>query len=595
MCGIIGYTGRRRCLPLLLDGLSRLEYRGYDSAGVALEDGPAVVTVRAVGNLDALRTALGTDAHPARTGIGHTRWATHGRVCEANAHPLSCGARRVHVVLNGIVENHVDLRRQLRRDGVAFASDTDAEVVAHLVATHDTGDLTAAVHAALAELDGHFAFVVLAADAPGVLVGTRRQCPLVIGAGAGEAFLASAVSAFLPETRQVVELADGEVATLRPDGVSIDGRPRAAAAVGYADEVATRDGYATFMEKEIHEQPAAVGRTLLAALDALDEPRLRTATRLRIVACGTSLHAGLAARPVFERWAALPTDVEVASEYRYREPLPSPGELVLGISQSGETADTLAALRSARDRGARVLALTNAESSQLAREADLTVLTRAGLEVGVAATKTFTSQVAALTALALRAAELRGAFGRDDAERVRAALATLPGLIEETLAGTRAWAERLAAELAAQPAWMYLGRHAGHAVALEGALKLKELSYRSADAYPAGEMKHGPIAQIGVGAPVVCVATESPVRAKLLSNVAEVAARGARVLAVANAEEDGGTLARAEDVATVPHTPWELQAPLAVIPLQLLALRVAETLGLNVDQPRNLAKTVTVE
>jgi glucosamine--fructose-6-phosphate aminotransferase (isomerizing) len=594
MCGIVGYTGSKPCRPLLLDGLSRLEYRGYDSAGIALAARDEVVTTRAVGNLDALRASLGDEAE-SFTGIGHTRWATHGRVSEENAHPLSCEQGRVHLVLNGIVENHLELRARLQGAGVRFSGQTDAEVVAHLVAQHYDRCLAAAVRAVLPQLEGHFAIVVMAADAPGVLVGTRRECPLVVGVGEHGHFFASAVAAFLPETRQVMELEDSDIVTLTPDGPQLDGAFRATIEVGFEHETPTRGAYDTFMRKEISDQPAAVARTLFdSGAIAIDPERVRNARTLRIVACGTSYNAGLVAQQLIEHWAGLPVEVDVASEYRYRTPLTGAGDLVLGISQSGETADTLAAMRSARERGAFVLALTNVEGTAATREADVTMYTRAGLEVGVAATKTFTAQVAALAAFAVRLGIARRTLSPEQADAIVQDLARLPDLIEQAIAGSEEWAERAALELADSPMWMFLGRGAGVAVAHEGALKLKEVSYVPSDAYAAGEMKHGPIALIGDGTPVVCIATYSPVLDKLLSNMAEVRTRGARVLAIATAG-DTRPAAYADDVVEIPDSRWELQPLLAVIPLQLLAYRVASARGLNVDQPRNLAKTVTVE
>jgi glucosamine--fructose-6-phosphate aminotransferase (isomerizing) len=566
MCGIVGYTGTRPAQERLLEGLAALEYRGYDSAGIALcrDDGP-IERIRSVGNLAALRSRLpalaGGAGHEPGAGIGHTRWATHGAVSEANAHPHAAPDGRVQIVLNGIVENWRELRDAL---GAELASETDAEVVAHLVAASYDGDLGAALERAARRLRGQCAVVAVAADEPGTIAAVRRRTPLVVGLGDGEQFIASAVAAFAAHTRRVVELRDDEVVVLTPEGVSGAGGPVVTAAADHV--VPDRGGFDSFMRKEIAEQPAAVAETvfeLLGRTPRIDGP-------VRIVACGSSYHAGLAARDAF----AVPVEVDVASEYRYRKVVGSPQELVIGITQSGETADTLAAIRAARASGCRVLALTNVADSQAARDADAVVLTRAGTEVGVAATKTFTTQVAALLALA-----------QQD-------VGALPDLLEQTIAAAEPWAAALAPVVADAPLAMYLGRGAGAAIAAEGALKLKEVAYVPADAYAAGEMKHGPIALLSRETPVLCVATAGPAREKLHSNMAEVRARGVRVHAVAG---DGDAAAHADDVVRLPEAPAALQALLAVVPLQLLAYHAAAARGLDVDQPRNLAKTVTVE
>jgi glucosamine--fructose-6-phosphate aminotransferase (isomerizing) len=615
MCGIIGYTGARASRPLLLDGLSALEYRGYDSAGVAMHhDDGTVETVRSVGNLAALRVAVAERipvgfgatglVDEATTGIGHTRWATHGAVTEANAHPHTDNDERVHIVLNGIVENWLQLRTSLMGAGAEFTSDTDAEVVAHLIASLYDGDLAASVDRARRKMRGHFAIAAIAADQPGMIVGVRRECPLVVGLGEGENFLASAVPAFAAQTRRVLELGDGELVVVTPEGADVAGRPGASrsAVIASEDHQAPDKGdFDTYMRKEISEQPDAVAATVFEHLNDGDGPELPipaddlAALRgVRIVACGTSYHAGLAAREMIETWSGLPVEVDVASEHRYRAAPGADGELLIGITQSGETADTLAAMRSAQERGNRVLALTNVADSQAARDADAVLLTRAGTEIGVAATKTFTAQVAALGALGLR---LSAARGHLDARRRRAVagdLAALPDLIERTITAGDAWAARVAGSFANAPMVMFLGRQGGAAIAMEGALKLKEVSYIPSDAYPAGEMKHGPIALLSEETPVVCVATSGPLQDKLHSNMAEVRARGARVHAVA-CETDADAGAHADEVVQVPAATPEVQALLAVVPLQLLAYHVAVARGLNVDQPRNLAKTVTVE
>jgi glucosamine--fructose-6-phosphate aminotransferase (isomerizing) len=605
---------------LLLRGLEKLEYRGYDSAGLSLVAGEGIESIRAVGNLSFLREAVHARAaviagggvavaeSPPTTGIGHTRWATHGAVTEANAHPHSDTADRVHIVLNGIVENHLDLRRRLVADGAEFTSETDAEVVAHLIAAHYAGDLLEAVRAAYGELRGHYSFVAVCADEPGLLVAARKETPLVIGLGEGESFLASAVPAFLRETRDVIYMNDDEFAAVRAGGIELvdaagtplEPRPER---VDWDEDVAEKAGYETFMLKEIHEQPGAVAETIgdrlpegeRIELDAgLSEEQLAGIRRVVVVACGTSYHAGLVGRYAIEQWARLPVEMDIASEYRYRNPVVGPGDLVIGITQSGETADTLAAMRLARRAGATVLAVSNVMGSQATREADGTLFTRAGLEIGVAATKTFVSQVAAMYLLALKLAELHGTLEPDDLLRLVEEMRRLPDLLADVIESVDGPVAQVAEEWQHAGFFLYLGRHIGLAVCLEGALKLKEVSYIPTDAYAAGEMKHGPIALLDQRTPVVCVATDAPVLEKMLSNVSEVRARGAHVLAVAT-EGSLEVAEHAESVFWVPRTDWILQPILAVVPLQLLAYRIARARGLNVDQPRNLAKTVTVE
>jgi len=613
MCGIVGYTGARPARPLLLDGLTALEYRGYDSAGIATiaEDG-AVETVRSVGNLAALRERVaervpvlaGGETEEPAAGIGHTRWATHGAVTEANAHPHTDTFERVHIVLNGIVENWLALKLKLEADGAVFTSETDAEVVAHLIGSFYDGDLVDAVERARRKLRGHYAIAAMAVDQPGMIVGVRKECPLVVGLGDGENFIASAVAAFASETRRVLEINDRELVVVTADGVEVVGRPGALAdaVLASADQAAPdKDGFDTYMRKEISEQPAGIAATVFEHLADGDGPELGIPAEdlaalraVRIVACGTSYHAGLAARDIIERWSGLPVEVEVASEQRYRAAAVGEGELLIGITQSGETADTLAAMRASHERGNRVLALTNVADSQAARDADAVLLTRAGTEIGVAATKTFTAQVAALAALALRLSAARDALSAERRRELASELALLPDLVERAIATGDTWAGNLAGRIAEAPMVMFLGRQSGAAIAMEGALKLKEVSYIPSDAYPAGEMKHGPIALLSEETPVLCVATAGELQDKLHSNMAEVRARGAHVSAIA-CETDADAQAHADDVVRVPAASPELQTLLAVVPLQLLAYHVAVTRGLNVDQPRNLAKTVTVE
>jgi len=622
MCGIVGYVGQRPVQEILLEGLEKLEYRGYDSAGITTQGEDGLDAVRAVGNLSRLRVAVEARddeasgpvavlAPPATTGIGHTRWATHGRVSEENAHPHFDTADRVHVVVNGIVENYMELKQELVEAGAVFTSETDAEVIAHLVSRHlDGNGLEEAVRRAYAQLRGHYAFVAIAADEPGIIVAARKECPLVVGRGDGEQFLGSAIPAFLAHSRHVQLIENYEIFTVTADVVRFtraDGTPveRAIEEIDWSAEAAEKGGYETFMLKEIHEQADAVAETIadrtargdgvdLDDLGMIDDEVLRNARRVIVVACGTSYHAGLIGRYAIEQWARVGVEMDVASEYRYRDPVIGPGDLVIGISQSGETADTLAAMRLARERGATVLALTNGMGSQATRDADGVLFTRSGLEVSVAATKTFVAQVSAMYLLGLRMAELRGTLTPERLEELVLALKRIPHCIEELLESVEESVERVAQAHYASDFFLYLGRHVGLPVALEGALKLKEISYIATDAYAAGEMKHGPIALLDEDTPVVCVATDSPVLEKVISNMQEVRARGAHVIAVATAGNTG-IAAHAEEVLWVPETDWMMQPLLAVIPLQLLAYRIARLRGLNVDQPRNLAKTVTVE
>jgi glucosamine--fructose-6-phosphate aminotransferase (isomerizing) len=634
MCGIVGYAGHRSCQELLLSGLERLEYRGYDSAGLSLLHDGEIESVRAVGNLSRLRAAVDANGHngnnghdgdrssdngdvttvvaESTTGIGHTRWATHGRPSERNAHPHPDCTGRVHIVLNGIVENYVELRATLEREGHLFASETDAEVVAHLIEKHlsDAGvPLAEATRLAYLELRGHYAFIAISVDEPQTIVGARKECPLVVGVGDGEHFIASAIPAFLGETRTIKLVHDDEIVIVRPqeaefrssDGAAVQ---RDAEQVTWDEDAAEKAGYPTFMLKEIHEQPDSVADTLADRLVRADGVELgdiglidsdfERVRRIVVVACGTSYHAGLVGRYVIEEWARLPVEMDIASEYRYRNPVVGPDDLVIGISQSGETADTLAAMRLARSQGATVLAITNIVGSQATRDADGVLYTRAGLEIGVAATKTFLAEVSLMYLIGLKLAELRRTLPRREFERLVGELRSIPHHIGVLVKSCEGQMREIAERYCDRDFFLYLGRHIGLPVCLEGALKLKEISYIPTEAYAAGEMKHGPIALLDRSTPVVCVATDGPLLDKVLSNVAEVKARDAEVVTVATEGSD-----RVADIADhtvfVPRTDWLLQPILAVIPLQLLAYHIACLRGLNVDQPRNLAKTVTVE
>ena len=610
MCGIIGYVGKRASKPLLINGLERLEYRGYDSAGIALLEEDGLDYVRAVGNLQILKAAAGSNGSASTTGLGHTRWATHGAVNEQNAHPLTgCDDSKLAVVLNGIVENYRELKRSLTEDGHTFSSETDAEVVAHLVERHYEGDLLAAVQAAYRELEGHFAFVVIHHDHPGLLIGSRMQCPLVVGLGEGETFLASSIVAFLGETRTVQLIDDGDVVAITPEGATFtraDGSEPPAhdpIEVDWDDETAEKGGYETFMLKEIYEQPEAVAETiggrvrpggqLMLEELGLTDLELRNLRRIVILACGTAYHAAVVGRYVIEEWARIPVEPDIASEWRYRNPVLSKDTLVIGISQSGETADTIAAMRLAKASGARTLAITNQMGTQITREVDSVLYTRAGLEMSVAASKTFTAQVSMLYLIALKLAQVRNTMQQDEFAFILEELYDLPNKMTRFLEGDHP-IEDIAKRYYDKPFFLYLGRHIGLPVALEGALKLKEISYIPTEAYSAGEMKHGPIALLDADTPVVVVATNLHVYDKVVSNIQETRARGAHVIAIAtDGNED--IQHHADDVIYVPRSPAFLQAALAVLPLQLLAYRIARLRGLNVDQPRNLAKTVTVE
>ena len=608
MCGIIGYVGERDCRPLLIQGLERLEYRGYDSAGLALWEEGGLDYVRAVGNLQFLKDASEGHGSHSRHGLGHTRWATHGAVVVENAHPLTgCDESKLAIVLNGIVENYRELKQGLLGGGHRFSSETDAEVVVHLLERNYDGDLTDAVRKTYAELEGHFSFVVIHHDHPDLLVGVRKQTPLVVGIGEGEMFLASSVTAFMRETRRIKYLDDGDIVTvtpagatfMRPDGESLE---KEIVEVDWDDEGAEKAGFETFMLKEIYEQPDAVEETIgdrvrhgKLELDelGLTDREIRNLRRIVILSCGTSYHAGVVGRYVIEEWARIPVEPDIASEWRYRNPVLSKDTLVIAISQSGETRDTIEAIRLARESGAHTLAITNMMGTQIAREVDSVLYTRAGLEMAVASSKTFTAQVALLYLVALKLAQVRRTLPDEEIASLLDEVHGLPDKITEFLNGSHP-IEEIAQRHFDKPFFLYLGRHIGLPVCLEGALKLKEISYIPTEAYSAGEMKHGPIALLDENTPVVVIATDSHVYDKVVSNIQETRARGAQVIAIAtDGNED--IQHHADDVIYVPRTHPFLQAPLAVIPLQLLAYRIARLRGLNVDQPRNLAKTVTVE
>ncbi|HEY3264835.1 MAG TPA: glutamine--fructose-6-phosphate transaminase (isomerizing) [Actinomycetota bacterium] len=608
MCGIVGYVGPDEALPIILEGLRRLEYRGYDSAGVAVVDGGLSVVKRA-GKLAQLEDALANGASPGgRVGMGHTRWATHGVPNDANAHPHTDCDGRIAVIHNGIVENFADLRAGLEKDGHRFRSETDTECIAHMLEDALEGDLVSAVRTVVARLEGAYAMVVLSLDEPERLVGVKVSSPLVVGLGDGETLLASDIPAVLERTKTVIPVAENRIVDVTAAGVAItdlQGNPvePEPMRVGWDVGRAQKGGFDHFMLKEIHEQPDAIRDTLVGRTDArgmlaLDELHLpadvlREIDKVFVVACGTAFHAGLVAKYAIEHWTRIPVEIEIASEFRYRDPVLGPDTLTLAVSQSGETIDTLEAARHAKRQGSRVIAVTNTVGSSLAREADGVLYTHAGPEIGVAATKTFSTQMVALHLTALYLAQVRASMFPDEIAEIVEDMRALPDRVR-TAIGLDRQIRGVAERYASARDVLFIGRHTGYPAALEGALKLKELSYVHAEGYPAGELKHGPIALIEPGVPVVAVATECHVYPKMLSNIQEVRARGADVIAVAS-RGDERIRDLADEVLFVPRTP-ELLSPVAVVvPLQLLAYHVAQLRGCDVDRPRNLAKSVTVE
>jgi glucosamine--fructose-6-phosphate aminotransferase (isomerizing) len=628
MCGIVGYVGTKDCAPILVEGLRRLEYRGYDSAGLALQTGRSIELLRAVGKLANLEAALKKSPMTGTTGIGHTRWATHGRPSEANAHPHVAGG--VAVVHNGIIENHVALRRELEAKGVRFASDTDTEIVAHLIdeaLQAKGGRLVDAVRTALGRVRGAYAIGVLAAGAPDEIVVAKADSPLVIGIGQGETLCASDIPALLAHTREVVFLHDGEVATLTRGGAEImtlAGAPvrRASKTIDWSPTQAEKGGYKHFMLKEIDEQPRAVedtlrGRVDLVAGDVVGEEigiaadLAKSIGRVYFVACGTSAHAAMAGRYWMEQLARVPSVVEIGSEVRYREPVFGPTDLVVAVSQSGETLDTLAAVKTAKAQGAHVLAVANVIDSAIPRASDAALYTHAGPEIGVASTKCFTTQLVTMLLLAVYLGRRRGTLAADDARRVLEALTRLPHQMRAVLAKGDD-VRYIAKKYMRTQHMLFLGRGTGFPVALEGALKLKEISYVHAEGYAAGEMKHGPIALIDEEMPVVTLVVRDAHYEKTFSNMQEVKARAGQIIAVCTeGDRDVRGLLTSDsaprstrrastpqpeaDIVEVPATEPEVLPLLTVLPLQLLAYYMADLKGTDVDQPRNLAKTVTVE
>jgi glutamine---fructose-6-phosphate transaminase (isomerizing) len=609
MCGIVGYVGSRQALDVVIDGLRRLEYRGYDSAGIAVL-GNGLQTAKKAGRIENLDKELSRLTISGTAGIGHTRWATHGAPTDRNAHPHLDAAGRFAVIHNGIIENHGELHAELEREGVEFGSDTDTEVVAHLIARQD-GDLADALRAVCRRLDGAFTLVVVDRDRPDLVMAARRNSPLVVGIGEGETFLGSDVAAFIAYTRDAVELGQDQLVEIRRDGFTItdfDGNPVDGKHfhIDWDLAAAEKGGFDYFMLKEIEEQPSAVRSTLAGhfvngevVLDEqrVDKQELRDVDKVFVVACGTAFHSGLIAKYAIEHWTRVPVEVEMASEFRYRDPVLDRQTLVVAISQSGETADTLEAVRHARAQKARVLAICNTNGAQIPRESDGVLYTHAGPEIGVAATKTFTAQVAAVELVGLALAQARGTKYGDEIAREFSLLADVPDLMAQTLRIVEP-VRALAREIASSRMVLFLGRHVGYPVALEGALKLKELAYMHAEGFPAGELKHGPIALIEDGVPVVVVMPSPEGRPvlhqKMLSNIAEVAARGARTVVIAE-EGDLAVRRHAAHLIEVPAVPTLLAPFVTTIPLQVLAAEIAQARGYDVDKPRNLAKSVTVE
>lgn len=621
MCGIVGYVGQQPACKVVMDALRRMEYRGYDSSGIALVNGAGMLTVcRRAGRLANLEDAVAhmpPESLAGTTGLGHTRWATHGRPTDRNAHPHRDAAGKIAVVHNGIIENYPSLRHELEAQGVEFASDTDTEVAVHLVAQAyrhgaTAGDFAASVLAVLRRLEGHFTLVFTNVDVPGTIVAARRSTPLVLGIGDGEMFVGSDVAAFIPHTRNAVELGQDQAVVLTADGYRITdfhGNPDVEYREFHIDwdlAAAEKGGYEYFMLKEIAEQPAAVADTLLGHFVdgriVLDEQRLsdqelREIDKVFVVACGTAYHSGLLAKYAIEHWTRLPVEVELASEFRYRDPVLDRSTLVVAISQSGETADTLEAVRHAKEQKAKVLAICNTNGSQIPRECDAVLYTRAGPEIGVASTKTFLAQITANYLVGLALAQARGTKYPDEVEREYQELEAMPDLVARMLAMIEPVAA-LAYRFAQSSTVLFLGRHVGYPVALEGALKLKELAYMHAEGFAAGELKHGPIALIEDDLPVIVVMPspkgQATLHSKLLSNIREIQARGAITIVIAE-EGDDTVRPYADHLIEIPSVSTLLQPLLSTIPLQVFAASVAQARGYDVDKPRNLAKSVTVE
>jgi len=609
MCGIVGYIGPQEATPIVLDGLRKLEYRGYDSAGIATLNQGKINITRAEGKLINLEKRLHEKPLTGQTGIGHTRWATHGRPSEINAHPHNAGG--FVVVHNGIIENYLDLKAKLREQGHEFSSETDTEIIAHLVEQHyqDCGDFEAAVRNALSDVRGAYAVAILCEKEPGKLIAAKQGSPLVVGQGQGEYFVASDIPAMLSHTREMIFLEDGELVVFTTEQMEITtlaGTPveKTSKTITWSPVMAEKDGYRHFMLKEIYEQPRAIADTIAGRIREdhgevfledlnLDDATLKGLERIYIVACGTSWHSALVGKFMIEKHARIPVEVDIASEFRYRDPLVNERTLTILISQSGETADTLAALREAHGKAGKVLAICNVVESSIARESDGVIYTHAGPEIGVASTKAFTTQLIALYLFTLHIGRVRGLLDQDTCRQMLDELISLPGKVEQCLELDEA-IEKASHGLMHAHDFLYLGRGNQYPIALEGALKLKEISYIHAEGYPAGEMKHGPIALIDEQLPVVVIAPHNDTFDKVAANMEEVQARGGRVVAITD-QAGTGLADKAETVLVVPQTIDDLMPVLTTIPLQLLSYHIAVFKGTDVDQPRNLAKSVTVE
>ena len=612
MCGIVGYTGPQSAFTPIVEGLRRLEYRGYDSAGIALGTGTSLFVEKRAGKLANLEGALPSNLPTVHSGIGHTRWATHGGPTDRNAHPHLDNEGKLAVIHNGIIENYSELKAELEKRGHTFSSETDTESVAHLLSElrkEHNGDLTAAMRAAVKRLRGSFTLLAIHADAPQTIVGVRRNSPLVAGLGDGENFLASDVAAFIDYTKRAVELGQDEVVTISPEGIAIcdlDGKPLPLREyeITWDAAAAQKGGFAHFMLKEIFDQPKAIADTLIGRLSDNDqvqldelhmtEAEIKDIKRISVIACGTAYHAGMVAKYAIEKWAKVPVDVEIASEYRYRDPIVDKNSLVIAISQSGETMDLLMAVRHAKASGARVLAVCNTNSSTIPRESDAVLYTHAGPEIAVASTKAFLTQIVAVYLIGLKLAQVRGTLNNQEVRALYNEMLELPGKVEQILETIEPLRE-LTRKFVSNNTVLFLGRGVEYPVALEGALKLKELAYIHAEGFAGGELKHGPIALIEEGTAVIAILPTADVHQldeKMLSNIQEVKARGARVIVIA---AEGAEVIGAEHIIRIPVAPPLFQPVLATVPLQVFAYEIAVARGTDVDQPRNLAKSVTVE
>ena len=606
MCGIVGYIGDRQATPILVRGLRRLEYRGYDSAGVSVWNDGASKVIRCQGKLRNLEAKLEVEPTPGTIGIGHTRWATHGRPSDENAHPHKVGP--ISVCHNGIIENHIALRDELEAAGSVFSSETDTEIFAHLIAREieSAKDLTDAVRRVIPKVTGAYAIVVMNDSDPNLLVAAKNASPLIAGVGEGENFLASDVPAILEETREIIFVDEGEIVTVTKAGIALsdfDGKPieRKAKTIRWSAVQAEKDGYKHYMAKEIHEQPRAIADTLAGRVDLehdnvlldgvdIDVSKIK---RIIMIACGTSFHASMVGEFLIEKLARIPVEVDLASEFRYRDPIVGKGDLVIAISQSGETADTMAAIREAKGKGAMVLAISNVLDSSIPRLADHAFYTHAGPEIGVASTKAFTTQLAALVLLAIHLGRKNGKLSAERARELLAELVSIPTKMQDVIEHS-SQLQVIARRYGNAKGFLFLGRNAQFPIALEGALKLKEISYIHAEGYAAGEMKHGPIALIDENLPVVVLVPAGPHYEKVVTNLTEVRARDGKIIAIAT-RGDKEIGKSADEVVLIPETAIELQPLLTTLPLQLLSYYVADFKGTDIDQPRNLAKSVTVE